>query len=442
MASNPPTYGATPFGRLALAQAASMGGDAFLTVALAGSIFFTVPASGAQGRVVLYLLLTAAPFAVVAPVIGPALDRSRGGRRTLLVLAALGRAVLCLFMAEHVKGLLLFPLAFGALVLSKGNAVAKSSLVPAVVADDDELVEANARLALISVLAGVVAGLPAAAILKLLDARWVLVVGAFVFAAGALLAMKVPKPTRAWRPETPQERADLHAPSIVLAGSAMGVLRGGVGFVTFLLAFALKERGEPAWFYGAVLAVSAAGGLAGVLAAPRLRRRVREEVILAGSLLVPAMVVLFAARSAGRTADLVAAAVVAASAAAGRLAFDSLLQRDAPDAVRGRAFARFETRFQLIWVAGALIPVALFRVIDARVGFFVLALALGSAGLSYVGGLRATRDKRGAARSDGPPPTGPPPTGAPPTGAPPPVSGSADRGGHPPDRPDAYPRGG
>ena len=35
-----------------------------------------------------------------------------------------------------------------------------------------------------------------------------------------------------------------------------------------------------------------------------------------------------------------------------RLAFDSIVQRDAPDANRGRAFARFETRFQLGWVLG------------------------------------------------------------------------------------------
>ena len=396
-----------------------MGGDAFLTVALAGSIFFTAPASGAQGRVVLYLLLTAAPFAVVAPVIGPALDRSRGGRRMLLVLAAVGRAVLCFFMAGHLKGLLLFPLAFGALVLSKGNAVAKSALVPALVPADDELVEANARLALISVVAGVAAGLPAAGILKLVGAEWVLLVAAVVFVGDALLALKIPRPTRPWRPETQQERAGLHAPSIVLAGTAMGVLRGCVGFVTFLLAFALKARGEPAWFYGAVLAVSAVGGFVGLLAAPRLRRRVREEVILDVSLLLPALVVLFAARSAGRIADLVAASVIAAAAAAGRLAFDSLLQRDAPDAVRGRAFARFETRFQLIWVAGALLPVALFPVIDARVGFFVLALALGTAGLSYVGGLRALRDKRRAApRPDASPPDRSPESGLPESGLP------------------------
>jgi hypothetical protein len=85
----------------------------------------------------------------------------------------------------------------------------------------------------------------------------------------------------------------------------------------------------------------------------------------------------------------VVAAAVSVGAAAGRLAFDSLVQRDAPDAARGRTFARFETRFQLAWVAGALIPVAV--PIPGRLGFLLLAIGLGFAGLSYLAGVRAGR---------------------------------------------------
>jgi MFS family permease len=168
-------------------------------------------------------------------------------------------------------------------------------------------------------------------------------------------------------------------------------LRGAVGFLTFFAAFSLKRSNEGALWFGVVLIASAGGGLIGVLVAPLLRRRVREETILAGSLLVPAIVALFAARSGNRLMLAVAAAAVAFGAGAGKLAFDSLVQRDGPDELRGRAFARFETRFQLVWVVGALIPVALFSVITRRVGFFVLALVLGFVGLSYAGSLRAAR---------------------------------------------------
>ena len=80
------------------------------------------------------------------------------------------------------------------------------------------------------------------------------------------------------------------------------------------------------------------------------------------------------------------------SAATARISFDSLLQRDGPEHLRGRAFARFETRFQLVWVAGALIPVALLDVLTVRTGFFILAVALAFAGLSYIGALRSRGD--------------------------------------------------
>src|SRR5512132_1641965 len=107
----------TPFSRLALAHAISVCGDVFVTISLADSIFFGATASAARGKVVLYLVLTMAPFAVVAPVLGPLLDRTRGGRRLLIAAAAAGRAVLCILMAGAIDDLLLYPLAFAMLVL-------------------------------------------------------------------------------------------------------------------------------------------------------------------------------------------------------------------------------------------------------------------------------------------------------------------------------------
>jgi predicted MFS family arabinose efflux permease len=167
----------------------------------------------------------------------------------------------------------------------------------------------------------------------------------------------------------------------------MGALRGAMGFLTFLLAFTLKQGGQPAWFFGLVLAASGAGGFLGAVLAPAMRKRTKEEVILVGALLVPAVVALLGARSANRPAVLIVALFIAMGAAAGKLAFDSLLQRDAPDAARGRAFARFETRFQLVWVLGALLAVV--GQFGDRTGFLLLTLGLGFGGLSYLGGVRS-----------------------------------------------------
>ena len=364
----------------------------FVTVSLADSLFFGAAIGEARPKVLLYLLITMAPFAVVAPVLGPILDRTRGGRRLLFAASMIGRAVLALLMAANIDNPFLYPLAFGALVLSKGQSIAKSSLVPSVVADNGELVRANSRLAIISVVSGAAVAPFAAGILKLLGAPWVLRTATALFVLGMLAALGIPRATEIAPEETSDQRASLHLRSIVVAGSAMGLVRAVVGFFTFFAAFALKKSHEPAWMFGVVLVGSAIGNGFGTIIAPLLRKKVREEWILAGTLLVPAVPLVYAARSYGRLSLVAAAFAVAASAACGRVAFDSLLQRDGADAARGRAFARFETRFQLLWVTGGVLAV-LFPG-GGRGGIFLVAVALLFAGFSYVGAVR-----RSAARN-------------------------------------------
>ena len=72
------------------------------------------------------------------------------------------------------------------------------------------------------------------------------------------------------------------------------LLRGVVGFFTFFAAFALKRAHEPAWVFGVVLIGSALGNGVGMVLAPLLRKKIREEWILAGALLVPAVPLVFA----------------------------------------------------------------------------------------------------------------------------------------------------
>lgn len=380
----------SPFARLAVTHALAIGADTLVAVALAGSIFFSATLADARPKVLLYLAVTMVPFAVVAPVMGPALDRTKGGRRLMVAVFALGRALLCVYMANHLDSLLFYPAAFGTLALSKGYQVAKSSLVPAVVDDESELVEANSRLALIAVLAGVVLGPLGAGIQTLTDARWVLRLAALVNLASVMAAFRIPRAAKTAPPVQPLEQAELHAGSIRMAATAMAVLRAAVGFLTFLAAFELKRTHAKPWLFGVVIGAGALGGFLGAVIAPRLRRAVREEAILIGALLMPAVVVLFGARAFGHTAIGVVACAVSVGAAGGRLAFDSLVQRDAPEAARGRTFAKFETRFQLAWVAGAFIPAAI-PGLPGRLGFLLLAVGLAFFGLSYFAAVRAGR---------------------------------------------------
>jgi cobalamin synthase len=109
---------------------------------------------------------------------------------------------------------------------------------------------------------------------------------------------------------------------------------------------------------------------------------VREERIIAAALVVVALAGVGVARLDGRLWAAVVAAAVGLAAGSAKLAFDALVQRDAPDAERGRSFARFEAGFQLVWVVGALLPVVVPT--PLRQGFDVLAIASAAAAVAYV----------------------------------------------------------
>ena len=97
----------------------------------------------------------------------------------------------------------------------------------------------------------------------------------------------------------------------------------------------------------------------GAFLLPRAARLVGENGLLAGGLL---LVGVTAWLLAGRVGVVTAAAgglAMGAGIAAARLGFESLVQREVTPAARGTAITRAETTFQLAWVAGAVVPVAL-----------------------------------------------------------------------------------
>src|SRR5215510_4691495 len=96
----------------------------------------------------------------------------------------------------------------------------------------------------------------------------------------------------------------------------------------------------------------------GNLTAGQLRRLLHEERLLTLALGVIAIAGAAAAATGGLFTAILLAVVVNFSAAVGRLAFDAIVQRDAPDANQGRAFSKYEARFQLAWVIAAIFPVA------------------------------------------------------------------------------------
>src|SRR4051812_27551199 len=176
-------------------QVLSYGTDAMITVALAGTVFFGASANAQRGNVLLYLLITMAPFAVVAPVIGPALDRLQHGRRWTMAGTALGRGILALIMAAHPTELLvLYPCALGSLVLSKAYGVVRAAAAPRLVPRGLSLTEANARLTIFGLASTIVLGGLVGVIIKVPGSYTAgLVVTALGFFPCAFFAFRPPK---------------------------------------------------------------------------------------------------------------------------------------------------------------------------------------------------------------------------------------------------------
>ena len=185
--------GRTGLSTLIELTAASGAGDAFVIVALAGTIFFNTSVDQARGKVVLFLLVTMAPFAVLAPFIGPALDRVQQGRKYLLAGTLLARGLLCYAMSAAVSNpIKLLPAAFGVLVLQKAYGVVRASVAPRLLPEQITLVAANARSQLIAVIAATIAAGLAEGVQVTGGAAWVLRVGMVVYLAAMVLALRLP----------------------------------------------------------------------------------------------------------------------------------------------------------------------------------------------------------------------------------------------------------
>ena len=392
-----------PFGRLALVHCLQAAGTAFVTISLAGSLFFSISPEAAKSKVLWYLLMTIAPFAVVGPALSPLLDRGRQARRSSVAIASVGSALACVLMARNLHDVLLFPEAFVVLVLGKLYLVARASLVPEIIDEGADLATANAQLAVLASLASLLVFPIGVGLLKL-GAVWVLRGAAVIFVVASIASLRLPRPfldaddsdeEGAAREPTPrpmrlrevaEERRALGLPlyrgEVRAAAGALTVARATVGFVEFFLAFALRREHAATWWFGILLAASAVGSLVGSLVVPRLRRFFSEQQIIAIALGVLVLGAMAAAVINGLLAQAMLTLVVGIAPTSAKPALDSIAQRHVPPALLGRAFGRIETRLQLAWVVAALlgtvIPFAL------RLGDVLVASVSLLALLSYV----------------------------------------------------------
>lgn len=357
-----------------LVHATNAFAEACFTVSLAGSLFLSISFDAARPRIIVYLACSLAPFVIVAPLLGPLVDRMRGGHRAMVLLTMAARAAVCLALVGQLRALVVFPLTFTMLVLAKTYSVTRNALIPRLVAGD-ALVSTNARLSLVSTIASGVGGALAAGVLTATSARVVPLLAAAGFVGATLAALRLPAGTYR-RDEADVEIAwsELHARSILSAQSSMLALKGVTGFLMFFLGAYLKRAGVATWFFGLVFVANGIGSLAGNASSPWLRARLHETRMLAAAVGAAAVVGAVAAVAANQMGTVLAAFGIGACAAVAHQAFVAAVQQHAPDVDRGRTLAAFDTRFQLAWVIGGLSAVTVRP--PLRVGFALVTLLL------------------------------------------------------------------
>jgi len=410
----------TAFGRLALVHVIMMAGDTLVTVSLAGSLFFSVSPTEAKGKVLAYLLLTIAPFAVVSPLLGPLIDKSANGRRILVALSAGLRAILCWSMSQHLNSLWLFPEAFLVLISSKLYVVTRGALVPEMARTDqfrehaakvgesgwpqrDEKDENgfagfNAQLTLLGTLVGLLAGSVGAGLLKGVGAPSVLIAASLVFIAATVASVRLQRPSKAVREEVTaltQAQRDLQALNptgdveVSWGLSASALMRFSVGFTTFLLAFGLRREHAGLDWFAFALVISGVGALLGLGIVTRIRNAVRESTLMTIALLATGLGAGVASFYPSLVDQVLLAGWLGACAAVVQPSFDAITQRLVAPGAQGRTFARFAVRQQLLWVVGAVIPVGI--ALRFATGDRFLALMMSAAGVVYGVGRRFAR---------------------------------------------------
>ncbi|MFD6424223.1 MFS transporter [Streptomyces sp. NPDC060198] len=425
--------GESGLGKLIELHAVNGAGDVMITVALASTVFFSVPTDEARGRVALYLAITMAPFTLLAPVIGPLLDRLPHGRRAAMAGSMLVRAVLAIAMSSAVAtgGLELYPAALGVLVCSKAYGVVRSAVVPRLLPPKFSLVKANSRVTLAGLLATGIAA-PIGAGLQMVGSAWPLFGACVIFLGGTFLAFTLPPTVDSAKGERRARLAEEQGVPAVPAATArtqgartgstlLSVRRAGrreaagrrkgekrerppglrsvggsvlhglqanaahralSGFLIFFLAFLL--RNEPLSGQSAAVSLGIVGVAAGVgnacgTAVGSLLRARGPEVIVATVLGIALGAAVLAALFFSTVFVAVLGAVAGFTQALSKLSLDAMIQRDVPEEVRTSAFARSETVLQMAWVVGGGIGIAL--PLNGVLGMSVAAgiLALGAA---------------------------------------------------------------
>jgi MFS family permease len=383
--------GETGLYRVIELHAFNAAGDAALAISLAGTLFFQVPSAQARGQIAMFLGITMLPFAVMAPLIGPFLDRFRRGRRWAIGATMALRALGCWSLAGAVatESAWMFPAALACLIASKAYGVTRASAVPRVIPDGLTLVKANSRISLAG-LAGAAISAPIAGLTSWIGPEWSLRYAALVFIGGTVLAILLPARVDSSAGEEPVDLRDVTdsgrrsrrvgiTPVVITALRCNAGLRMLSGFLTMFMAFLLRNQPIHGWEHRRTLLLALVIGSAGVgstlgtVVGSMVTARAPEVLVLL-TLVVDAAAAVYAALFFGLIPAMILGLVAGMSQSLGKLSLDALIQREVPEAVRTSVFARSETLLQLSWVIGGFLGVFMPQI--AKLGLVIVAAVL------------------------------------------------------------------
>jgi len=346
--------------------------DAAMAVALANTLFFSAASTdSSKTKVALYLLITVAPFALVAPVIGPALDRIQRGRRLAMAAASAGQALMCVIMAVNFDTWLLYPAALGKMVLSKSFTVLKAAVTPRVVPPEITLAKTNARLTVFGLAAGAVFGAVATLVLQIFDSPGALWYTALICGVGAAQAMRIPAWVEVTEGEVPaslsanpeKTRRQPMGRQVVVALSGNATVRVLTGFLMMFAAFAVRAQTEGDPFMqllllGIIAGAAGVGSFVGNGIGARTHLGHPEQVVL-GCIIGCLVATVLATLMPGIGTAAIVGLIGAIASAIAKNSLDAVIQDDLPEESRASAFGRSETVLQMAWVLGGAIGILL-----------------------------------------------------------------------------------
>jgi hypothetical protein len=368
-ASHAEGAGDSGLSRLIEMHAFNTAGDAAVAISLAGTLFFQVPTDEARGQVALFLGLTMLPFVIVAPLVGPLLDRFSHGRRWAIGATLALRAFLCWVLASEVaeESLAMFPAALGVLVASKAYGVTRAAAVPRVVPPSLGLVKTNSRISLAGMVgAGVSA--PIALLASMAGSEWSLRYAFVLFVVATILAILLPARVDDAAGEEPARlrgkgRATVPAPVVRGLRCNAGV-RLLSGFLLMFMAFLLRTEPFPGWedrqglLLGLVVGSAGLGNALGV-GLGNVLRNLNAAVVVVVVLALDAAAAVVTAVFYSLPTVLLLGLTAGLCQALGKFSLDALIQSHVPPRTRSSAFARSETLLQLAWVIGGFLGIAL-----------------------------------------------------------------------------------